>query len=457
LRGNRFHPENVAQLYKSPLTAHITRSFVISQHNTPVLLFSHNCFVSCLADFRQRSVIFKMRSLYYTAPVVALASIVAAAPQPIAHSKGFQSPIHSLSSGGKATCVTGIVPIRATASNTHLNLDSPENQNADTEIFVEYFQADSTLANSTIGGARTVTGTYHINAKLCFPTKKKNTGSTNFPTVQFLIHGVNFDKLYWDLPGSSYLDAAAAAGYPTFSYDRLGTGLSDHPDPIQVVQSAIQVEIAHQMIKKLRSGAIGGYAFDNVVGVGHSYGSIQAVGLAVQYPKDLDAMILQGFSINTSNLPATVAAWNPTIASQDSPRRFKNWPHGYQVINSIVGDQTTFFRYPNFDESLFDSIDAYKQPFTLGEFFTLTAPVAPATSFTGPVQVVNGENDFIFCASDCTYPTDQGQQAIDALFPRAGNGTTSYVAPGTGHAINAHNTARATFRQMIDFIQTSGF
>ena len=71
--------------------------------------------------------------------------------------------------------------------------------------------------------------------------------------VQYLVHGVGFDSRYsqcvsvaldratysmcfsyWDftVDGSdtySYVAAAANAGYTTFRYDRLGTGLSDHP------------------------------------------------------------------------------------------------------------------------------------------------------------------------------------------------------------------------------------
>lgn len=367
-------------------------------------------------------------------------------------SKGFSSPILSSSAGGKAVCISGNVAVKASALNTRLNVSNPANQSASTEIVVEYFQANSALPSSANAGKATVSGTYNINAQLCYPVASTVSPST----IQFLTHGINFDKLYWDIPGLSYLDAAATAGYATFSFDRLGTGASDHPDPIQVVQSALQVEIAHQMIQSLRSGAIGGVAWQKIVGIGHSYGSIQTVGLAAQHPQDLDAIILQAFTMNGGNIPATIAAFNPTIASQNDFVRFGSLPSGYQVVNSAIGDQTAFYRYPNFSPSTFSYLDSKRQTFTIGDFFTLTGPVAPAPAFTGPVQVVNGQNDYIFCASDCGYPSDLGAQVFPALFPAAADGSRSCIIPGTGHGINAHTTAPQAYSQMLGFINSVG-
>jgi pimeloyl-ACP methyl ester carboxylesterase len=62
------------------------------------------------------------------------------------------------------------------------------------------------------------------------------------------VHGVGFDSSYWHFQGSgvdpsySYARQAAAEGYTTFRYDRLGTGQSDHPaDAYNVVQAATDV------------------------------------------------------------------------------------------------------------------------------------------------------------------------------------------------------------------------
>jgi hypothetical protein len=101
-------------------------------------------------------------------------------------------------------------------------------------------------------------------------------------------------------------------------------------------------------------------------------------------------------------------------------------------------------------------LNAQKQTFSLGDFFTLAEPIVPATSYTGSVDVVNGQNDFIFCSSDCGYPRDQGKIVLDTLFPAAAPNSVSFMVPGTGHAINAHTTAPRTFSQMLDFVKGSG-
>jgi pimeloyl-ACP methyl ester carboxylesterase len=122
-----------------------------------------------------------------------------------------------------------------------------------------------------MGGKHTVSGTYSISSKLCFPT----SASPNSSLIQILTHGVGFDKSYWGFFSSeySYQDAAALADCTTFSYDRLGIGASSHPDPIQDVQAPLEIAIAHQLIQKLRSGTIASTSFSHIVGVGHSLGS----------------------------------------------------------------------------------------------------------------------------------------------------------------------------------------
>ncbi|RDW65163.1 catalytic protein [Coleophoma crateriformis] len=401
-----------------------------------------------------------------TTPLLALAAAASglATPvqngnsiSPVSNLAGFQNAKPSHSAGGNAVCITGNVPVSVTTqTNEKILLSSPANQSSVTNLFVEYVQANSTLQTMANGGQTTVSGTYNINAKLCYPLNWDSKNSSK--TIQFLIHGIGFDKSYWDLAsGYSYVDAAAVAGYPTFSYDRLGTGASDHPDPIQVVQSSLQVDIAHNLIQFLRRGGFAGQSFSRVVAVGHSFGSIQSVGITVKYPKDADAVILTGFSTNTNAIPLTFVGFNPAIANQNKPATFGNLPNGYLVTDTSISNQLAFLRAPNFDPKLFTLDDATKQTFTLGEVFTLGNPVAPATAFTGPVDVVNGENDFIFCQSNCNIPTDQSVLVLDILYPAASKGSQTVVIPGTGHAINVHYEAPAAYQQMLNFVRSNGF
>lgn len=369
--------------------------------------------------------------------------------------QGFQNPTFTLSQGGKAFCVNGNIPVTASASNERILLAEPANQLALTEYFVEFLQVNSNFSTDVNGGRQQVNGTFNINSRLCYPIGINSFNKLN--TIQFLIHGIGFDKSYWDIaPGYSYIDTAAAAGYATFSYDRLGTGLSDHPDAIEVVQSYLEVEIAHSLIQSLRKGAIGAQTWSTVAGAGHSFGSIQTIGIAAEYPKDLDAVILQGFTVNQEAIGLTFSDFNSAIANQNAPARFPTLSNGYLVFDTSIADSFAFFRYPNFDSNLFYSIDAKKQTYTLGEVITLGGVIAPATSFTGPVDVVNGLNDFIFCQGNCDYPTDQSAIVQPALFPNAAAGSQSIQIAGVGHAINAHYAAPQAYAQMIAFLQANG-
>ena len=267
----------------------------------------------------------------------------------VSNTAGFHNATLSLSAGGTAICISGDVLVSATThSNEKILVDSPTNQIAVTSLFLDYVQINSTLQTSVNGGDSTISGTYKINAKLCYPRDWNE--ATSSKTVQFLIHGIGFDKTYWDFSeGYSYVDAAAAAGYPTFSYDRLGVGASDHPDPIQVVQAPLQLEIAHSLVQSLRHGAFANQAFSHVAGVGHSFGSIQLVGLAATYSKDVDTVVLTGFSTATSGLPLALVAFNAAIANQNQPLRFGALPNGYLVTDSPISNQLAFLHAPSFD------------------------------------------------------------------------------------------------------------
>lgn len=240
-------------------------------------------------------------------------------------------------------------PCTVTATNTKILISAPKTNPAVTELYVEFTQVNSKLAAAAIGGPSTVTGTYGIYSKLCFPADPISAKKVN--TLQVLTHGGTLDHTYWDIaPGYSYVDQAAAAGYATFSYDRLGTGLSDHPDPVQIVQLPIQIEIAHILIQKLRVGEIGDHSFQKVVGVGHSLGSAITQAVAAKYPKDLDALILQGTSTFFTYAFTGVASEDAQIAKTDPSGRFKDLADGYHTpAPSPQAIQFAFYRYPGFD------------------------------------------------------------------------------------------------------------
>ena len=202
----------------------------------------------------------------------------------------------------------------------------------------------------TSGGSISVFGTFQIYIELCLPNNVSVASRVN--TLQVLSHGGTLDHTYWDFArGYSYVDAAAAAGYATVSYDRLGTGLSDHPDPNQVVQAALQVEIAHQLIQGLRRLTVRGRPIGNFVGVGHSAGSALTLGVVRKYPRDFDGLILTGISASMDSLRIAEIAFNLQPAPLDPSGRFKGLDSGYLTQGSInQAFQFPFFQYPGYDQ-----------------------------------------------------------------------------------------------------------
>lgn len=100
--------------------------------------------------------------------------------------KGFQKATVHPSTGGHASCVSGIVPVAAsTNKNIKLDIQVPANQSDVTEFFLESFSAGSDLAERIAAGNASVSGKYDIYATLCTPMNNPKPKG-----VQLLTHGV---------------------------------------------------------------------------------------------------------------------------------------------------------------------------------------------------------------------------------------------------------------------------
>lgn len=277
-----------------------------------------------------------------------LASAAAAAATNMFRTADFVNGSVIQSTGRKSSCITGLIKVAVTATNTKLLYSGPANELVATQTIVELLKVNPTIFNTTNGGDHIISSAYNIFSKLCFPTDPSTAKKVQ--TVQFLTHGATLGIGYWDIaPGYSYVDAAAQAGYATFSYDLLGVGKSDHPDPIQVVQATLHVEIAHALIGFLRTGRIGGHAFRTVVGVGHSAGSTITQAITTKYPKDVDAAILSGASISNAYVGTALASFSFVIANTDPSGRFEGIANGYLTQATPQSIQFAFYNYPYFD------------------------------------------------------------------------------------------------------------
>tara|TARA_R110002003_G_scaffold2382_2_gene24232 strand:- start:9868 stop:10887 length:1020 start_codon:yes stop_codon:yes gene_type:complete len=274
---------------------------------------------------------------------------------------------------------------------------------------------------------------------------------------------------YWDLDYNnynySYVNNALAAGYSTLAIDRLGIGNSSHGDPFNEIQAQAEVEALNAVTLKLRRGEITevDVAYNTVIHVGHSFGSVQSFWLSALYPKNTDGVVLTGYSVAGQFLPYIVAGWNLHSARLNQPLRLGNasndgvrklaaqysvdkdvvsglqsvldaagvdltsqeiwdivatteifdvttgynesvnqynYPSGYMEHSDLTALQYAFLYPGNYDVGLALAAEQTKQPVTTGELLTIGS--APMMSpFSGPAFVMTGEHDIPFCGGNC--------------------------------------------------------
>lgn len=230
--------------------------------------------------------------------------------------------------------------------------------------------------------------------------------------LQILTHGIGFDRSYWDFSYAnynySYVNQALAKGYSTFSYDRFGIGGSfpgnETVDPINEVQSSLEIAILEQLTIMLRGGSSsssssGSYAslpipkFAKTVHVGHSYGSIQSYALGAMRPDLSDGLVLTGFTQVADYMAYFLLGANfvnvatvPSLASKYAGEGVR----GYIAPQNLTGVQQNFFSPGMFDPKVLEVAGQTGQPVTYGELLTLGAPAGGRSEFAGPVLVITG-------------------------------------------------------------------
>ncbi len=97
-----------------------------------------------------------------------------------------------LSTVSAKQCTNVTIPVEISARNGIFNLAVPET-NQEATIFAQNFTSirdGANLTQSSLIGYNTTTGSFNISAKFCKPDNENGTD----PTVQFLTHGIGFDK-----------------------------------------------------------------------------------------------------------------------------------------------------------------------------------------------------------------------------------------------------------------------
>jgi pimeloyl-ACP methyl ester carboxylesterase len=289
------------------------------------------------------------------------------------------------SSHEAAKCLDLVIPVHISAPSYPPIFPPISSGSEATEFLLQATKRDANEDTTVLlGPPVNISTTFSIAATYCTPVGKKSD------VVQLLSHGLGFDRTYWNLDGdNNYKNAAAASGYATFFYDRIGTGLSSKPDPYTMIQVPIELAILVELTKLLRSGKISPKIPKalKVVHVGHSYGSQLTNALVASLPELSDGAIMSGYSHNTTWQRWFQIATGWHLARDNQPARFANYSTGYMTWGDKFYNQYAFLKYPFFDDETLTKAEANKMPYTLGEL--LTFPLAPvlAPNFAKPALV----------------------------------------------------------------------
>ncbi len=286
---------------------------------------------------------------------------------------------------------------------------------------------------------------FTIYGELCNPS----SGPSN--TIELTIPGGTYGLIYWDFPYQpqtySYVQAANAAGYSVFNMDRIGTGLSSHPD-LSLFDVTMQTNafVIHEIVQDLRNGSIGNQSFAQIILVAHSLGSADAWLEAGTY-HDVDGVVITGLvhHLNATNLAAVLASFYPIAFDP----RFDNSHYGAGYLTTQPDTRGKDFYYlPNVDPNVLAIDEATKETATDGE--TSTFPTTFASNIAAqvlvPVFVVVGQQDALVCgldATDCSSASSVLQAEAPYYSPQAQ--LQAAVIPGSGHDLNLHTTAPLFF------------
>ena len=362
------------------------------------------------------------------------------------------------------TCTNITIPVRVNTTQPRINnltAPLPANNTQVTEFVQQYLQQPQPQSAYFINGTYQNAAQYNITATYCVPA----TGLNQSKPLQILIHGIGFDKSYWNFSQStSYQRRAATAGYATLAIDRLGTGMSSYPDGRNQVQINTHRDIVYYINNLAKAGTLPGQTtpFRRTVLVGHSFGSIISNLLVATYPNATDGIVLTGYSANGTWLPMTISGFNAKIANAQVPSRFnttaRRLPNSYFVWSDIYNNLLNFHHFPDANQSTLTLSEQRKQTVTTGELITIGSGIVP-TNFTGPVAVATGDRDFIFCGGNCTATGNRSLSSIPAaagvLFPRSRNFTT-IIQPGSGHALQLAASNANSTNAILAFLAANG-
>ncbi|KAI0437884.1 hypothetical protein F4803DRAFT_570309 [Xylaria telfairii] len=359
-------------------------------------------------------------------------------------------------------CKELVFTINAAANNTAL---PPYPNSTEPGVLFQYLSSFNASALGTVPAA----GTFNISALYCESTAKVKGREG---TIQYLLHGLLSNKEYWngiDFPEPefrgqySWISHAASQGYATLAIDNLGNGKSDRPDPINIVQTPMQISVIYSILRGIRAGSLPGVPkYDKVIMGTHSYGSVLGRLISTIFPTSgADAYILTATAANLTGLQQFIANIAPRAASVvDS--RFEGLAPAYLSATKNIRE-VIYGLDGSFDPKVAEWDAASPHVFGVGEIAGRGATVP--SSFAGPVMVISGRQDQIACGNgsifdqptvDCGLGPGSHVDETRSLFPNA-TSFQAYVPENTAHNLNTHYSAPESFGAAHTWLESVGF
>jgi hypothetical protein len=279
----------------------------------------------------------------------------------------------------------------------------------------------------------------HVWGLLCATRRELAAGTT----VQLLVPGATYNHSYWEFGTVDgrrydYARTMAAAGFPTFDMDVIGTGHSSHPVSTDLT-FATTAYVNHEVVQALLHGGAGGARFGRVIEVGHSYGSYLVWEEAGTY-HDVAGVIVTGLTHYPIADPDAVlgSAFYPAI---DDPKfAGSGLDPGY--LTTVPGDRLKlFYTTADSDPAVVAADEAGKDVVSgTGLSQALAGAAGISGHITVPVLIIMGADDALSCGPitpteniDCGSPT--ALIAAEAPLYQEAPSVHACSVPGSGHSV----------------------
>ncbi|KAI4259645.1 MAG: hypothetical protein L6R42_004475, partial [Xanthoria sp. 1 TBL-2021] len=197
---------------------------------------------------------------------------------------------------------------------------------------------------------------------------------------------------------------------------------------------------------------VAGVKWNKIALVGFSIGATVANSLSAQYPSDLNAIVLHGFSLDaTRSYPAFLSGLQ-LPAAQIDPGRWGSIPPEYMTQSSREAREASLF-YGSFDRGILEADFYYRDFDSLGAAMAFTYHIVDAPEYRGPVFLGIGENDSAFCGG--TKCIGQPYE-VYSRYPEASDHTVK-VYESTGHLILLNHAGARLKEDCLQFLKAHEF